>query len=144
MDLLNMAPDVAFPKKRYVHLQADKRSQSMAHEIDSAAALWKNVQTLMLHHYQEENLTRLADECGFAQSTATRIKQRRVSPGLDKLDAIGRRFSLDTWQLLVPGLDPKNPPTLQPVSATERALYEKIRSVAKDIMAAEPPPKKYL
>lgn len=110
----------------------------MAHEIDTAATLWANVHALMLHHYKEANLSRLSDECGFAQSTATRIKQGKVAPGLDKIDAIARRFNLAAWQLLVPGMDPKNPPTLQPVSATERALYEKIRSVAKDIIAAEP------
>lgn len=105
----------------------------MAHEINTAQALWQNVLTLMNHHYGGENLSRLAQDCGFAQSTATRLKQQKVSPGLDKIELIAHRFSLATWQLLVPGLDPRNPPTLQPVSPQERALYEKIMSAAKQI-----------
>lgn len=115
----------------------------MAHEIDTSAALWGNVLSLMQHHYKEENLSRLAAECGFAQSTATRIKQGKISPGLDKLDLIARRFGLATWQLLVPGMDPRNPPALQPVSNEERALYEKIRAAARDIVANEPAASKY-
>jgi len=119
-------------------LKADKRSLEMAHEIDTSATLWANVLSLMHEHYKEENLSRLASECGFAQSTATRIKQGKISPGLDKLDLIARRFGLSTWQLLVPGMDPKNLPTLQPVSKQERALYDKIMSATREIIAAEP------
>lgn len=116
----------------------------MAHEIDTATTLWANVQALMQHHYGEENLSRLALECGFAQSTASRLKHQTVAPGIDKIDLIARRFSLATWQLLVPGMDPKNPPALQPVSKEERALYDKIRSAARQIVAAEPNDNKYL
>ena len=112
----------------------------MAHEINSAAALWQNLEALMKHRYGSSNLTKLAAESGFAQSTATRIKQQGTAVGLDKLEMIARTFGLATWQLLVPGLDPKNPPALQPVSARERALYDKIMSVAKE-MAAEPMPR---
>jgi hypothetical protein len=115
----------------------------MAHEIDTSATLWANVQSLMLEHFKEENLSRLAKECGFAQSTATRIKQGNIAPGIDKLDLIARRFGLCTWQLLVPGMDPKNLPALQPVSKQERALYDKIMSAAKEI-AAEPGAAEYL
>ncbi len=115
----------------------------MAHEIDTAEALWQNVLALMTRHYGAENLSRLAEECGFARSTATRLKQKKVSPGLDKIDLIARRFNLASWQLLVPGMDPLNPPTLQPVSAKERELYNKIMAAAK-VIAAEPEAKKYL
>lgn len=109
----------------------------MAHEINTAAALWQNLEALMKHRYGSSNLTRLAAESGFAQSTATRMKQQGTAVGLDKLDMIARTFGLATWQLLVPGLDPKNPPALQPVSAQEREFYEKIMSACKAI-AAEP------
>lgn len=116
----------------------------MAHEIDTNATLWANVLSLMQEHYKEENLSRLAEDCGFAQSTATRIKQGKVSPGLDKLDLIARRFGLSTWQLLVPGMDPKNLPALQPVSKQERALYDKIMNATREIIASEPEARKYL
>lgn len=109
----------------------------MAHEIDTAASIWQNITALMEHHYKEQNLSRLAAECGFSQSTATRIKQQKHATGVDKLDLIAQRFGLATWQLLVPGLDPKNLPALQPVTEKERQLYERFRSVAKEI-ASEP------
>ena len=105
----------------------------MAQEIDTATALWQNVLALMLQHYGDENLSRLASECGFAQSTASRLKHQKVAPGLDKIDLIARRFGLAAWQLLVPGMDPKNPPALQPVNERERRLYERIMLAAKQI-----------
>ena len=104
----------------------------MAQEIDGNAVLWTNLQALMRKHYGKENLSRLAEDCGFAQSTATRIKQQQTATGLDKVDMIARKFNLAAWQLLVPGFDPGNPPVLQPVSETERKLYR----VFKKTMAA--------
>lgn len=96
----------------------------MAHEIDSNAVLWANLQALMVKHYGKVNLSRLAEDCGFAQSTATRIKQQQTATGLDKVDLIAHKFNLAAWQLLVPGFDPGNPPVLQPLSETERRLYK--------------------
>lgn len=115
----------------------------MAQEIDTAATIWQNVVALMEHHYKEQNLSRFAEECGFAQSTATRIKQQKHATGIDKLDLIARRFGLATWQLLVPGLDPKNLPALKPINEKERLLYERIMSAAKEI-ASEAQASEYL
>jgi hypothetical protein len=116
----------------------------MAHEINTAAALWQNIQTLMRKRYGEENLSSFATDCGFAQSTASRIKAQQTATGLDKLDMIARAFGLATWQLLVPGLDPDHPPTLQSVSKRERELYERFRAAAKEFAANESEPGKYL
>jgi hypothetical protein len=114
-------------------MHADPRSLEMAQEINTALTIWQNVRALMVHHYEREDLTRLARECDFAQSTASRIKAGKHATGIDKLDAIARRFHLATWQLLVPGFDPKNPPALQPVSEKERKLYERIMTSVKEI-----------
>lgn len=116
----------------------------MAQEIDTFSALWQNIQALMMKRYGEVNLSRFSTDCGFAQSTATRIKQQQTAIGLDKLDMIARAFGLSTWQLLVPGMDPENPPALKPVGDTERELYRKIGSIAKEIVAAEAEAGKYL
>lgn len=105
----------------------------MAQQIDSNATLWQNISALMLKHYGKMSMKRLADECGIGLGTVGRIKEQKTSTGLEVLDKIANRFNLAPWQLLVPGFDPSNPPTLQPVSAKERALYEKIMSAAKEI-----------
>jgi transcriptional regulator with XRE-family HTH domain len=112
----------------------------MDHEINTAAALWQNLEALMLYRYGSVNLSKLAVDCGFSQSTATRIKQQGTAVGIDRLEMIARAFGLATWQLLVPGLDPKNPPALQPVTQRERELYDKIMSAAKAIVAEPGPP----
>lgn len=110
-----------------------KWGQFMPDEIDSYATLWHNVSALMLKHYGEENLSRLARECAIGLGTAARIKKQQTSVGIDILHAIAVRFGLAPWQLLVPGFDPSNAPALQPVSQKERMLYERIMSAAKEI-----------
>jgi len=111
----------------------------MAHEIDSYATLWQNVAALMVKHYGEENLSRLARECAIGLGTASRIKKQQTSVGIDILHAIAARFNLAPWQLLVPGFDPAHPPALQPVSDKERMLYERIMSAAKLIAQENAP-----
>lgn len=103
----------------------------MADEIDSYATLWHNVSALMNKHYGGENLAKLSRDCGIGLGTSARIKKQQTSVGIDILHQIASRFGLAPWQLLVPGFDPENPPTLQPVSSQERMLYERIMSAAK-------------
>jgi len=105
----------------------------MAQLIDSNATLWQNVEALMLKKYKRINLRAFAAHCGVSIATIQRIQAQQTSIGLAVLDRIAEAFDLAAWQLLVPGLDPDNPPALQPVSAKERILYERIMSAAKAI-----------
>lgn len=93
---------------------------------DIKRVLWENVAGLMRKRWQGENLTRLARESGCGPGTATRLKECQTSVGVDVLEKIAGVFDLEPWQLLVPGLDPAQPPTLQPFSDEERALYERL------------------
>jgi hypothetical protein len=113
-------------------LPRSARAQDMS-SIDNNATLWSNVQALMLHHWGEVNLNQLARSCKIGPATAARIKEQKTSVGLNVLGRIADHFGLDAWQLLVPGLDPKHPHALQPVSPAERALYAKILSAAQHI-----------
>lgn len=115
----------------------------MAHQIDSNATLWQNVQALMIMKYGKTNLKGFATYCNVGVGTIQRIEAQQTSVGLAVLDKIAQKFNLAAWQLLVPGFDPNNPPALQHVNAKERALYDKIMSAAKAI-AAEPDNKPYL
>lgn len=94
--------------------------------------LWANVHALMLKHYGEENLSRLARDCGIGLGTTTRIKQQQTSVGLEIVDKIAEHFNVHPWQLLVPGFDPASPPTLMPVSASERQLYERLSAAVRE------------
>jgi len=101
------------------------------HELKSV--LWANAQALMVHKYGTENLTRLAAEAKFGPGTATRIKKAETSVGLDVLEKLAGTFDVEPWQLLVPGMEPKNLPALKPVTQAERDLYAKILAAARDI-----------
>ena len=119
------------------------RSPAVAQLIDSNATLWQNVEALMMKRFGAVNLKGFASHCGVGIATVQRIQAQKTSVGLAILDKIADRHGLSAWQLLVPGLDPDNPPTLQPVSQKERELYEKIMTAARQI-AAEPSTRKYL
>ena len=99
--------------------------------IDSRKVLWANVLALMEARWERENLTRLAREADIGPGSATRLKQQQTSVGLELVDKIAALFGLETWQLLVPGFDPNNPPTLQPMSEAERALYQTVMRAAR-------------
>lgn len=108
-------------------------------QIDTNATLWANIEALMLAEWEEVNINRLARECKIGPATVVRIKDQKTSVGLEVLDKIADRFNLAVWQLLVPGMEPGNPPTLQPMSAAERRLHERVMALTKEVMAGEPP-----
>jgi transcriptional regulator with XRE-family HTH domain len=116
----------------------------MAQLIDSNSTLWRNVEALMLAKYGKVNMNGFAKHCGVGIATIQRIQQQETSIGLAVIEKIAEKFNLAAWQILVPGFDPANPPALQPVTPGERALYEKIMSAAREIVATEPAAKKYL
>lgn len=106
----------------------------------SSKVLWNNVKALMDHHYGEENLNRLAREAKFGPGTASRIKEQKTSAGLDTLDKVARAFNLETWQLLVPGLDPAAPPAAVPqprLSPSELSQVEQARQLLHDMSPAQ-------
>lgn len=116
----------------------------MAQLIDSNSTLWQNVKALMVSKYGKTNIKGFAAFCEVGVGTIQRIEKQETSVGLTVLDKIAQKFDLAAWQLLVPGFDPKNPPALQPVTKEERALYNKIMTAAREIVASEPGAKKYL
>lgn len=100
----------------------------MAKTPPSKELLWANLTALMLHHWHEINLNRLAREAKIGPASAMRMKESRTSVGLDIVDSVAGVFGLRAWQLLLPDLDPKNVPVTM-VSDAERRLYEKYNKV---------------
>jgi transcriptional regulator with XRE-family HTH domain len=92
-----------------------------------------NVQTLMDYArdhdqpYGEQKA--LAKRAKVAMSTVARIRKAEVGCSIDVLDAIARVYGLSAWQLMMPNLDPTNPPVFC-VTATERDLYRRMRHAA--------------
>jgi hypothetical protein len=63
-------------------------------------ALWANVEALMLKHYNEINITRLAREAKIGGS-ASRIKAAETSVGLDVVYKVAKAFRVAPHQLLM-------------------------------------------
>ena len=98
---------------------------------DSRAALWHSVSALMRKQWGAENLTRLAKESGIGLGTCSRMKAQETSVGIEVVDKIAAAFSVEPWELLVPGFNPYNRPTLQPLTQTEIDLYKRIAAAIK-------------
>jgi hypothetical protein len=96
---------------------------------NTKAVLWENVQSLMLRKYHKENLWAFCKFVGIGPATGTRIKEQRTSVGMDVIEKIADKFDLQPWHLLVPNLDPANPPLVL-VSDVEQKFYASMRASA--------------
>ena len=92
----------------------------------------------MQHRWEGENLSRLAREAKIGPGSVTRMKEQTTSVGLELVDKVARVFTVETWQLLVPGMSPKTLPTLMPQSETERAFYERVAAALRDLNNTKP------
>lgn len=87
----------------------------------------------MRHHWGTENLSKLAREASLGPGTSSRIKGGETYVQLDTIESVAEVFDLAPWQLMVPDMDPSNPPVLVPVSAAERKLYKRFLAFKKVI-----------
>ena len=71
----------------------------------------------------------IALAAGVNQSSVGRILNNQHSPTVETLDKIAGVFGLQGWQLLVPDMDPRNPPSAE-LTADEVELYKRMRSLA--------------
>lgn len=115
----------------------------MEHRIDILPTIWQNIASLMKHHWGGENMTRLAADADIGAGTVARLKKLETHPTVTTLSQIAALFDVEVWQLMVPGLDPAHPPTLQPMNERERELYNKFKDMARAIASeTEAPPYK--
>lgn len=91
--------------------------------------LAQNLKALMRHGDLTQSA--LGKKAGVAVSTIGRILVEKHAPDIDTLHAIGYALNMTPWQLLVPGLDPTNPPILQNATPEERELYSRLRAAAE-------------
>ena len=91
-----------------------------------------NLKALMAAHTTLATQAAVGKACGLNQRTVGRIINMEHSPGLKQLEAIALAFDLVTWQLLVPNLDPKNPPICE-YTKVESDLYKKLRTLVQQL-----------
>jgi hypothetical protein len=128
--MLRILPDSG--RRVNPHLERRRRDTAPVSQIDVRQVLWANVQALMEHHWRRVSLAELSRKAHIGLGSVSRIKEQETSVGVDIVAKVADVFHLEAWQLLVPGLDPKNPPTLMPVGEAERRLYERLAAAARE------------
>lgn len=98
----------------------------------SLKILSSNLKALMADHPEFNTQGKVGAKANLNQTTIGGILRCKNAPSIAQLDKIAKVFELTTWQLLYPDLDPNNPP-IRSMSQSETALYERFKSIAKDI-----------
>ena len=93
-----------------------------------AAIVRENVQALRDSPTGARGQRTFAEKCGIGEGTVWRISKGQDGTSIETLRAIAEAHGLQAWQLLVPGLDPVNPPVLAPLTDAERRLYAAIKA----------------
>jgi len=92
-----------------------------------------NLKTLMAGEDDAGSQSALKRRSGVSQATIGRIERMEVDARIDTVQQIACAYGLEAWQLLVPGLNPSNPPMLRSASEEERTLYERLRVTVEDL-----------
>lgn len=106
---------------------------SEAVDMDMRKVVWENVAGFMTLRWGRENLNKLAKAAGIGAATVARLKTQETHTGVDVLEKIAHVFEVQVWQLLVPGMDPKNPPVLKVGGRTELEFYKALESIRKQV-----------
>jgi len=81
-------------------------------KVDPKAILRDNVETLMRQWYGKVNKTQFGKDTGIATGGAQRALSGEVDVGVELVASIAKKARLQAWQLLVPDLNPLDPPRL--------------------------------
>lgn len=96
--------------------------------------LAQNVKALLAHKDGPNNQSELFRKSKVAQATIGRILGAHgENARIETVERIARAYGLEAWQLLVPGMDPSNPPVLRSRSKQEEELYKRLRSTAEEL-----------
>ena len=111
-------------------------------DMSARTVLAENIQKLMDSNPLLSSLVKVAAEAKRKGHTVSKnavdtARKGANSATIDSVDAIARAFEMEAWQLLVPGMNPRNPPVLKSIGASEEAMYLKLRKAAEVIVAID-------
>lgn len=92
-----------------------------------------NLAALMRERPHLDTFKKIVAAGGPSNGSLDRIRRRKVGCSIDQLDALARVFDLQSWQLLIPDLEPNNPPVVRGASETERRLWERLDSLMREL-----------
>lgn len=85
---------------------------------DPKSYLWQNIASLM--RIPAPSVDAVQSKTKVGRGTIQRIKEGETSVGVDTLQSIAKAFSIEVWQLMVPGIDPDSLPTLSADATTAK------------------------
>ncbi len=94
-----------------------------------------NLEKLMAADPALKSQPKVSERSKVAQTSVGRILRGEQSPTLDMVHKLAHAFDLEPWQMLVPGLDPSNPPITKQVDDEQKKLWERFRTAAQDLAA---------
>jgi len=97
----------------------------------------ENLRKLMHADRQLNSQPRLAAASKVAQTSVGRILRGQQSPTLDMVHKIAAAFGLEPWQLLVPELEPDNPPITKQIDERQQELLKRFRVAAQELARYE-------
>jgi transcriptional regulator with XRE-family HTH domain len=96
-----------------------------------------NLQALMDYKHGPRTQSALHRKSKVAQATIGRIlRDSGENARIETDEALAKAYGLDAWQLMVPGMDPANPPVLRSASKEEAELYDRLRDAGLEIVKA--------
>jgi transcriptional regulator with XRE-family HTH domain len=110
-----------------------EQSCGMTKARSSRQTLSENLKALMAAHLSLNTFAKIVAAGGPTNGTLDRIRRMESGASIDQLDNLAKVFGLEPWQLLVPDLDPTNPPMLAHVTQRQLEMLERIRQAAKEL-----------
>lgn len=124
-------PDTFWMAKIPIHKPAADEDTS-----DTARVFSENVNAAMKADETVSSTPKLAKKAKLKTGPISRVRNGK-NVTLATLEAVAKGLGVQPWQLLVPGFQPENPPTLAVAGKREQELYSRIRSAAKEIAKIE-------
>jgi hypothetical protein len=108
---------------------------------DPITVLRSNVEALLIHaKYVKKDGTpnwhAFVKASKLPAGNVQRISEAQTSIGIALVGKVAACFGLEAWQLLLPGLDPSNPPVFV-MTESERSLYRRFRDAAHQLAEAD-------
>ena len=98
----------------------------------------ENLNKLMRAHVSLSTQKAIERACGVPQSSIGRIIRGEQSPTLDMVYRLASAFDLEAWQMLVPDLEPRDPPITKQVDARQRELWQRFRVAYQELAEYKP------
>lgn len=96
----------------------------------SAKVVAENLTALMKDSKKLNSNPKLSELTGLGTGTLSRVKNAKINPTIDTIELLAKAFDLQSWQLLVPNLKPKDHPTL--LSEEGRQLFKRLAEEVGD------------